>query len=914
MKRIYHLLFLFLIGLPVTAAGNYGYSEERPLVVVCDWDFRPFEFLDAEGKPAGYNIEVLDLILNTLDVPHRFVMQEWSEASRMFESHEADLIHSLSYNFRERAYYKTQKYVNYYSLRVARHSDTPPLHHIRDLDSTNILGIKRFDYASLCIDEMGKVPFKVEYYSPKDALMKINERKLRYYMWGEIPMARKLDELHLDSIVLDDIDIPAGELRFVGHNAEMVNIIDDEYTRLEQDGELRKIYDKWFHPELEHDDASPVSLLVLIGVLVVGGVVFLLSRLAAMRARAAVRHNADLNNMMTQALAMGKYHVLEYDIQTGRIRNFYNKLVPEEGISEEEFLTHFRPDEVEDFHNSIISMKNGDVEEWTLQKYWNKGTPEQPDWHEYYGSAILERENGEPRYIFHTFRDITDEVVEEKRNRQLGVQYMLAFDTNLMAMSFYDAKGRLVNLNQKMRELCEFNEESERYFRSHRLFDDPFVRDFFSQNSRESYHTCGHMCYPELGIDKYIESSITPIFDEDNHLVYYGIASRDVTAERDMYMNQREHDRQLQTAHETMTRYDDQLRYLLEESNMFVWKFSLQEHTIRFGRSLRRAEFVQPLDEYYAGMTPEHREEGVRILHEYVEQGKPFTVIHEFDQTPLSKDKAWHSISGIPIPDKDGIVREYFGIARDITELMSAQQKLREETARAEDSGRLKSAFLANMTHEIRTPLNAIVGFSDLLQMIEAPEERRQMIKVIHDNCDMLLRLINDMLVLSNVDSNAMQIVTREVDFAREFDNSCVSLAQRIESPAVEFRKDNPYASQRLHVDYGRIQQVLTNFVTNAVKYTQQGHITVGYRMEERNARQGIRVYCEDTGTGIPADQRERIFERFVKLNDYVQGTGLGLSICKVIIEKCGGVISVDSEEGKGSTFWFWIPVQPVEG
>ncbi|MBO6188317.1 MAG: HAMP domain-containing histidine kinase, partial [Prevotella sp.] len=228
--------------------------------------------------------------------------------------------------------------------------------------------------------------------------------------------------------------------------------------------------------------------------------------------------------------------------------------------------------------------------------------------------------------------------------------------------------------------------------------------------------------------------------------------------------------------------------------------------------------------------------------------------------------------------------------------------------------GRLKSVFLANMTHEIRTPLNAIVGFSDLLQMIEAPEERREMIRVIHNNCDMLLRLINDMLVLSNVDSNAVQIVTREVDFAREFDNSCVSLAKRIESPAVEFRKDNPYASLRLYVDYGRIQQVLTNFVTNAVKYTQQGHIAVGYRMEERDGRQGIRVYCEDTGTGIPADQRERIFERFVKLNDYVQGTGLGLSICKIIIEKCGGVISVDSEEGKGSTFWFWIPAQPVEG
>ena len=155
-----------------------------------------------------------------------------------------------------------------------------------------------------------------------------------------------------------------------------------------------------------------------------------------------------------------------------------------------------------------------------------------------------------------------------------------------------------------------------------------------------------------------------------------------------------------------------------------------------------------------------------------------------------------------------------------------------------------------------------------------------------------------------------MQIEPEEVDFATEFDNSCVSLAQRIQTPAVEFRKDAPYQSLRLRIDNGRIQQMLTNFVTNAVKYTQQGHICVGYRLEYRDGRRGLYVYCEDTGAGIPADQRERIFERFVKLNDYVQGTGLGLSICKIIIEKCGGVISVDSEVGKGSTFWFWIPVE----
>ena len=217
------------------------------------------------------------------------------------------------------------------------------------------------------------------------------------------------------------------------------------------------------------------------------------------------------------------------------------------------------------------------------------------------------------------------------------------------------------------------------------------------------------------------------------------------------------------------------------------------------------------------------------------------------------------------------------------------------------------------MTHEIRTPLNAIVGFSDLLQAVESPEDKREMIRVIHNNCDMLLRLINDILVLSNVDANAMEIVPQDIDAAVDFENTCQSLAQRVQEPGVEFVKDNPYEVCKTRLDSARINQVITNFVTNAVKYTHQGHIRVGYRVEERQGQQGFYAYCEDTGSGIPKEQCERVFERFVKLNDYIQGTGLGLSICKAIIEKCGGVIGVDSEVDKGSTFWFWVPATVQE-
>jgi len=187
------------------------------------------------------------------------------------------------------------------------------------------------------------------------------------------------------------------------------------------------------------------------------------------------------------------------------------------------------------------------------------------------------------------------------------------------------------------------------------------------------------------------------------------------------------------------------------------------------------------------------------------------------------------------------------------------------------------------------------------------------------------------------MDVKPLAIVPEEVDFSIEFDIVCQSLAQRVQEPGVQFIADNPYESLITTLDMGRMQQVITNFVTNAVKYTQKGYIRVGYCLMDEDKipvtstpstptsasttfsahpstviqRRGLYIFCEDTGAGIPKDKQARVFDRFVKLNDFVQGTGLGLAISKSIAASCNGHIGVVSEgEGKGSTFWMWVPCE----
>jgi signal transduction histidine kinase/ABC-type amino acid transport substrate-binding protein len=924
MKRsiiLYILLALFIAIRPsvMSAKDFYEYTEERPLIIACDWDFRPFEFLDSEGEPAGYNVEVLDIILNRLEIPHKFVMQEWHTASEMFIHHDADLLHALSSSYKNRPYILTKKYINYYNIRAARRVDAPPFKGLFKTGRGVKIGVKKNDFAALRVREHDNIPFTVEYLSPKEGLTRVRAHRCDYYIWGQIPLEKKIQELGIDSLALDEVkDIAAGELHIVGYEMDLIDAIDDQYTRLEQAGELQRIYDKWFRPERSHDDASPLAPFILIGLAVAGIVVFLAGRVLSLRVRASVRRNTELNSIMTQALDMDEYFVLEYDVVLGIVKNAYGRLLPDSGIAIEELIERIAPEERDEFRGLIDSMKRGDCESWFLQRRYNSGTSDEPCWRTYVGGAILERVNGSPRYIVHTVKDITRDLEEEQRNKELADKYMKVFETNMMAMSFHDAEGHLINMNQRMRDLLEITGEREQHFRKASIFEDPFLKGYVDQGHLETFHVCGRMLYQDWGLDKYIETRIVPVKDDTGQLVYYIITSRDVTAERDMYMKQREHERHLKETHSAINRYENQLRYLLEESNMYVWTFNQYERVIRFTRSLRQTEYSLSLEEFLAGMDDSYRPEAERVIQEQIMQGKPFNVIHQFNYTPVTDTLTWFAISGIPVLDKDGRPKEYFGLVRDITDLMLAQKKLREETERANDSGRLKSAFLANMTHEIRTPLNAIVGFSDLLQMVDSPDERREFIRIIRNNCDMLLRLINDILEASSM-GQAIAIEAVSLDLPPVFDDICQTLEQRVQGTGVEFMKDNPYDALPVVMDKGRLQQLLTNFVTNAVKYTKDGHIRVGYRKESRDInrqrREGLFFYCEDTGAGIPKEKQASVFERFVKLNDFVQGTGLGLAICKAIVDKCGGRIGVTSEgEGYGSTFWFWLPNDITKG
>lgn len=290
--------------------------------------------------------------------------------------------------------------------------------------------------------------------------------------------------------------------------------------------------------------------------------------------------------------------------------------------------------------------------------------------------------------------------------------------------------------------------------------------------------------------------------------------------------------------------------------------------------------------------------------------GKITKIKEEIRINYLNNGYEWLEVRGIVDKrDKNGNVRTIVGASINTTKRKILEQDLMSAKEKAEESNRLKSAFLANMSHEIRTPLNAIVGFSGILASTDKEEEKREYVDIIESNNTLLLQLISDILDLSKIEAGTLDFIFTEVDINALFSEIARTSRMRLKSDKVTLNFEQKLAQCIIRTEKNRLQQVVTNFISNSIKFTTEGSIDIGYKLNNND----LYFYVRDTGCGIPTENLKHVFGRFVKLNSFVQGTGLGLSISETIIERLGGKIGVESEVGVGSTFWFTLPYNPLQ-
>lgn len=276
-------------------------------------------------------------------------------------------------------------------------------------------------------------------------------------------------------------------------------------------------------------------------------------------------------------------------------------------------------------------------------------------------------------------------------------------------------------------------------------------------------------------------------------------------------------------------------------------------------------------------------------------------------RVPHSDRTYWEeSYATVDKRDLDGKPLTIVGTSQRIDKQKEFERALIDARKHAEESDRLKSAFLANISHEVRTPLNAIVGFSEVLSMTQTDEEREQLLGLIRENNAQLLRLFDDMIHMSKLEAGGETIRKMQFELRPLLEEIVQRYVTKVDASRVTLQVEQTEANPSMYTDRERLGEIINQYVNNAVKFTSEGAITLGFEQQDKV----LRIWVKDTGKGIPEDRcDDHLFERFVKIDEFVPGTGLGLSICRSMALSLGGKVGVQSELGKGSMFWVDIPL-----
>lgn len=375
---------------------------------------------------------------------------------------------------------------------------------------------------------------------------------------------------------------------------------------------------------------------------------------------------------------------------------------------------------------------------------------------------------------------------------------------------------------------------------------------------------------------------------------------------------------ELHKAQQKLSATNNKLAMALDVANIVPWKWDLRSKTILCDinrpielstndKDVNEEQLAVPDSQYFSKIFKEDRKRVEKAYDDLIE-GRSDKVREEYRvinvQNNIHRIEWVEAQAAVETRDENGKPLTLVGSSLVITTRKKMEMELTTARDRAEESNRLKSAFLANMSHEIRTPLNAIVGFSGILASTDEEEEKQEYVSIIENNNTLLLQLISDILDLSKIEAGTLEFQYSNIDLNKMLNELTSSLQLKIKSEKVQLTCHLAEKNCFIHTEKNRLSQLLINLISNAIKFTTEGYIRFGYELRGKE----IYFYVSDAGCGIPKDKQKSIFGRFVKLNSFEQGTGLGLSICQTLVEHMGGTIGVDSEEGKGSTFWFTLP------
>ena len=924
MVRMVAILFTIHYSLftPLSAKADnapdsiISFSTERPLVYEDAWDLWPYSFLNENGEPVGYNIDLLKLICKRLDIPYVIKLKPTSEALEDLKEGHSDLMMGMDAKFHDDFALYGKSVLNLFTHSVVRQKGSQPkVRTIGDLSKYRVI-VHEGSFSHHLMKDNGWGSNAEGYEDMKDAILKANSDPECEIVWNTMSLKWLIQKYQATNLQLTPIDIPHGEYKFMSNNSHLLQQLDSVYKLLYSEEQLQPIQNKWFYPE-RTETGIPSWIWKLAVALAVLAVISLLYYLFYRIQEKRVSKDLQKKNArLSLVLNTSNVRFWTYDIPTKTFTWMDKEGKAERNYSILEFSQRYRREDFERLTEAINQLVRQEKESVTLEmSAKDKGEGGEDREFTIALSVLRRQKSGRPSVIIGTSSDITEERQKQQKAEDAMLRYQAIFNSAMIDMVYYDENGILTDMNQKAGSAFEGGKDAiiakkitiadvlgEGDVDLQKLEPIHLTQIFKSADDERALNK--HLRRGQL----YYELQLMPIYDQNHRLLCIYGTGRNVTEVANSYNRKQENLRQLTKANEEVTSYIQNINYVLKVGGIRMVNYSANTHTLTIYNEIGHEQYSLTQTRALALVSDKHKHMAQRILNSM--DNHAISPISTTIETTLRVREGYPlclQIHFVPLVDDSGKVANYFGMCRDVSEMKHTENELAKESAKAQEVETVKNAFLRNMSYEIRTPLNTVVGFAELFQMEHSSDDEVVFVEQIKENSRNLLKLINNILFLSRLDAQMIEIKTEFTDFAQLFDVDCSTSWENLRQDGVEYIIENPYKQLVVDIDAQNLGIVIDQIVTNACQHTTQGFVRT--RIDYIGDRLIIAV--DDTGEGIEEKFLPTLFERFATGAN--TGSGLGLSICYELMQQMGGSINIKSTHGKGTTVWVTLPCKTSE-
>ena len=920
INRILALLVACHLSLGITHAQQNKdsivvYNDKRPLIYEDAWDLWPYVFLNENGEPDGYNIDLLKMIFKELDIPYEIRLRPTLEAQKDLKDHKSDLMLRMDADFARHnsSYGKTIVQIFTHSL-VKPKGQAVNARNGKELSRYPVI-VHDKSFSHYKLKENGWAKEIIPYDDMKEAIQNVSTENNGIILWNSMSLKWLMTKYHTDNLEIIPFDFPYGEYKFFANDQHLLNQLDSVYSILRSNDRLTAIQNKWFYPERQETGIPSWiwDMVKFFTILAVGILVYY--TFFKIRERKMTQKINKENQRLSLIMKTSNVMFCTYNVSSQYFTVMDSSGHAERSYSLLEYSHRFDPNDFTNLTDGLRNVIDGKSETVTIQLKEYENNMIDSNNYTVTLSVLRRDKHKRPSIIIIAKTDTTQDRMRQALIKESMLRYQSLFNSALVDMVYYDADGYISDMNTKSLSVIGVDNEEIRR-RKISLRDVLGMKDLDIDKFEYFYATQLYKSPNDnralnkmLGKDKlYYELQVMPIYDKFGTRIGFFGTGRNVTESANSYRKLKENSKKLQIVKDDVSTYAHNIDYVLSVGGISLVNYRLDTHTLTVYSEIGHEKYSLTQTRALAFVDSSSEKQALRVLNKMDNRQTGSIIVDVKTCIRRRKDRLPLHLQLNFVPTiVDGEITEYFGLIRDISEIKAVEEKLAEESVRAQEVETVKNAFLHNMSHEIRTPLNTVVGFSELFQMEHSPEDEALFINEIKNNSASLLKLINDILFLSRLDAGMITLSPQPIDFASIFAGRCSSVWDNHKQPGVEYIVQSPYNRLVVEIDEPNVSMIINKIITNAIQHTKSGSVLARYEyIADR-----LLVSVEDTGCGIKKENLENIFGRFVTGAN--NGAGLGLSICHELVQYMGGNIELTSTEGKGTTVWFSIPCKMVE-